>query len=94
MSPTLLIAKMMKTLLITQFCAPRPRMLFIYGMNYLFLTDDLRRRKANTEPPQLEYGHVTVQLPIYNEMWPNLIHSAALQIIKHLFGDPCSTIRL
>jgi cellulose synthase/poly-beta-1,6-N-acetylglucosamine synthase-like glycosyltransferase len=46
-------------------------MLFIYGVNFLYLTAlTLRKKPAKIDLPELsEWPMVTVQLPIYNEMY-------------------------
>ncbi|MGB8646355.1 MAG: glycosyltransferase [Anaerolineae bacterium] len=55
--------------------------LFVYGVNFFYLTyRTLRDRQAKTAPPPLtEWPRVTVQLPIYNELYvaERLVQAAA-----------------
>jgi cellulose synthase/poly-beta-1,6-N-acetylglucosamine synthase-like glycosyltransferase len=55
--------------------------LFVYGLNFLYLTAlSLREKELRVDPPVLNnYPRVTVQLPIYNEMYvaERLIEAAA-----------------
>lgn len=64
-------------------------MLFIYGLNFLYLTQlTIRKQNQRLEPPHMDaYPFVTVQLPIYNEMYVarRLIEAAAqLDYPRHL----------
>jgi cellulose synthase/poly-beta-1,6-N-acetylglucosamine synthase-like glycosyltransferase len=55
-------------------------LLFVYGVNFLYLTYLSLRRKQDPPPPLLvEYPRVTVQLPIYNELYvaDRLVRAAA-----------------
>jgi cellulose synthase/poly-beta-1,6-N-acetylglucosamine synthase-like glycosyltransferase len=55
-------------------------LLFVYGVNFFYLTVLALRRRADPPPPPLErWPSVTVQLPIYNELYvaERLLRSAA-----------------
>ena len=55
-------------------------MLFVYGINFFYLTIlSFREPKAGEPPPPANWPHVTIQLPIYNERFVarRLIEAAA-----------------
>jgi cellulose synthase/poly-beta-1,6-N-acetylglucosamine synthase-like glycosyltransferase len=55
-------------------------LLFVYGVNFFYLTVLALRRRADPPPPSLDrWPKVTVQLPIYNELYvaERLLRSAA-----------------
>lgn len=64
-------------------------MLFVYGVNFFYLTYlTWRKRQVRTDPPPMSiWPRVTVQLPIYNELYvaERLIQAAArLDYPRHL----------